>query len=451
MNKVIYGLHTGEAKKQITYREYKNIEILFGNSFPDEDHACSQFFKDGVSKFWIEEVTSKAYKKYFLHLRVNLARASGIGDYCLMPYTIPNVKRARKVISKVLKQLKLNDENADFGEWKVERLDTAFDIEEDFPELYMTLLDKSLNINAHKKRCKRIPFTPANPNACESIRFGNDSYVYNVYIKLADIKNKGIAITPEILQEVMNIVRIERQNKMSALKQLLKNGLVKDLELASIRDAILKTLIEDIGVFWGKGNYYSSHEISMEFNGVSDVMQLIPAMVRFTQNSLEMEYSLYTSEIQQKFQEHGIMPVGICKEDAHKFQVHKMDGLYTTITNTYAVPDKRVYNVFPVPHPCSDGRQKAGITFHMVNDKRKQPVSIAKTTLEAYEEAVLNGLKQAYVTNVKYHCSVAPIDELKDKSADDILRFYQVVQTKSVKEKTKEFIRTMNLRKNKRT
>ena len=165
----------------------------------------------------------------------------------------------------------------------------------------------------------------------------------------------------------------------------------------------------------------------------------------------QSEYGLYTSEVKQQFQDYGIMPVGICKEEAHKYQVDKIEGLYNTVTNMYAISDKRAYNVFPVPHLCSDGRQKAGITFYMVGDTRKQPVSIAKSTLEDYEEAVLNELKRVYVTNIKYHCSITPIPELKDKSADAILRFYKVVQTKSVKEETKRFIKTMNLKENKKT
>lgn len=446
MNKVIYGLHTCGGKKQITYREAKNIELLFGTTFPDEDHACSQFFKDGVSKFWIEEVTSKEYKKYFLHLRVNLARASGVGNYCLMPYTLQNVKKARRKISKVLKHLKLEKENADFGEWNVKRLDTAFDVEVTQSEVYMELLDKSLNVKAAKRQCKRILFIPANPNVCESIRFGNASYIYNIYIKLADLKNKGIAITPEILQEVMNIIRIERQNTSSALKKFLKIGLFKDLELASVRDGILKELMDDIAAFWGKGNYYSSKQLNMEFNGISDIKQLMQAMIQFTKNSLESEYSIYTSDIKQLFHNYGIMPVGICKEDVDKYQVYKMDGPYNMITNVYTIPNKRAYHVFPVPHPCSDGRQKAGITLHKVNDTRKQPVSVAKYSIKEYEEEVFRKLKDAYVTNVKYHCTVSPIPELLNQSADDILRFFKVIETKEVKENVKSFIKIANLK-----
>ena len=107
MNHVVYGLHTGEAKKQISYREVKNIEMLFGTSFPDEKNACSQFFQEGIPKFWIKEVVNKAGKKYWLYLKINMARAIGIGEYCLMPYTVLNVRKMQKAVSKVLKKLKL--------------------------------------------------------------------------------------------------------------------------------------------------------------------------------------------------------------------------------------------------------------------------------------------------------------------------------------------------------
>ena len=447
MNQVIYGLHTIEAKKRISYREAKGIEMIFGTSYPDEAHACSQFFSDGISKFWIEEVVNKAGKRYLFYIKVNMARAIGIGEYCLMPYTVSNINKMIKRISKLLKKLDLDDRNVDFGSWRLERFDSAFDTSVDYPEVFISLLDKSLDVSVAKKQCKRKWFTPTNPNICESIRFGNSSYVYNVYIKLADLTNKGIEITPDIHNEVDNIVRVERQNLLSAVKQLLPNCEVKELASNKTKDAILKALIEDIDAFWGKGDYYSSNEIITRFSSFPEVAKLIPLMVAFTNNSLETEYKLYTSDIKKIFQEYGIMPVGICKNDAHKYQIREITGLYNIVTNHYTIQDKRSYNVFPVPHPCSDGRWKAGITFHKINDTRRQPVSIAKSTLEAYEETVLRELKLAYVTNVKYHCSVAPISELKDKSADDIIRFYQVVKTKSVKEETKRFIKNMNLKK----
>lgn len=447
MNQVIYGLHTIEAKKRISYREAKGIEMIFGTSYPDEAHACSQFFSDGISKFWIEEVVNKAGKRYLFYIKVNMARAIGIGEYCLMPYTVSNINKMIKRISKLLKKLDLDDRNVDFGSWRLERFDSAFDTSVDYPEVFISLLDKSLDVSVAKKQCKRKLFTPTNPNICESIRFGNSSYVYNVYIKLADLINKGIVITQDIHNEVDNIVRVERQNLLSAVKQLLPNCEVRELALNKTKDAILKALIEDIEAFWGKGDYYSSNEIITRFRSFPEVIKLIPLMAAFTNNSLETEYKLYTSDIKKIFQEYGIMPVGICKNDAHKYQIREIKGLYNMVTNHYTIRDKRSYNVFPVPHPCSDGRWKAGITFHKINDTRRQPVSIAKSTLEAYEETVLRELKLAYVTNVKYHCSVAPISELKDKSADDIIRFYQVVKTKSVKEETKRFIKNMNLKK----
>lgn len=450
MNQVIYGLHTGQAKKQITYREAKEIKMLFGTSFPDEAHACSQFFQDGISKFWIEEIPSKVGMKYWIHVRVNMARAVAIGEYCLMPYTVSNVKKMIRTISNVLKKLKLQGGNADFSEWKWERFDSAFDVEVAYPELYLSLLDKSLDVNAYKRKCVRKPFTPVNPSVCESLRFGNASYVYNVYIKLADLINMGITITPEILQEIQNIVRVERQNHPSAIKQLLPNGLVKDLVSVRALDGILKVMIDDIEAFWGKGTYYSSYEIKAKFDRNPEVQKLVPTLAAFTKKSLEDEYGLYTAEVRKVFEEHGIMPVGILKEDVARYQIKELKALYNMVTDCYSVAKKRVYHVFPVGHWAGDGRFKAGITVHKVNETRKIPLTIWGHTEEEYEEKVLQELMNVYATNVKYHCANnKSIPELMEKSADDILRFYQVVESKTVKAKVREYIKKMNLKKNK--
>lgn len=271
-------------------------------------------------------------------------------------------------------------------------------------------------------------------------------YTYNVYIKLAGLINKGIAITPDIHREVDNIVRVERQNHLSVIKQIVPKCEVGGLASNKTMNLILKTLTDDIEAFWGKGDYYSSNAIRSKYRSIPDVARLIPAMVEFTANSLDDRQHLYTADIKESFQEYGIMPVGICKDDAHKYQIQEIKGLYNMVTDCYAVPDKRAYHEFPVPHQCSDGRYKAGITFHMVNDTRKQPVSIAKGTIEEYEKAVFIGLKKAYATNVKYHCSVKAIPDILEKSKNDILRFYKVVESKTVKEMTRKFIKTANLK-----
>lgn len=65
--------------------------MIFQKAFPDEAHSCSQFFHKGISKFWIEEVTNKAGKRYWMHLKVNMARTIAVSEYGLMPYTVSNV------------------------------------------------------------------------------------------------------------------------------------------------------------------------------------------------------------------------------------------------------------------------------------------------------------------------------------------------------------------------
>ena len=73
-----------------------------------------------------------------------------------MPYTVLNVKKLIRETSKLLKKLKLDDRNADFSIWRWERFDCGFDVSVEHPEIFMSLLDKSIYVNAAKKRCRRM-------------------------------------------------------------------------------------------------------------------------------------------------------------------------------------------------------------------------------------------------------------------------------------------------------
>ena len=447
IGKVIYGLHTGEAKKKISCREAKRIELEFDKGIYDEKIGCSQFFNDGISRFWIEKVVNKKGLMYFLHFKLNMVRVVDCGQYCIMPYTKSNIRKLIKNVSKILKKLKLNAWNSDFGEWQWVRFDSAFDVENDNPELFIKLLDKSLNVNAYRKQCSRKYFVPINPTVCESIRFGNDSYIYNVYYKLAELKNKNINITAYIQQEVENIIRIERQNHRIAVKQLLGKGLIKELESNKTRTNIMQVMIKDIEAFWGKGNYYSGHQIMEKINKIENRQELLEAITAFTKNSLESKYELYTADIKKLLQQNKIMPVGITKEDIQKYQISKIDGLYKIINDAFPIQYKRMYREFPVPHECADGRYKVNITLYFKsNDKNKKTITIAKPTLEKCELAVFEKLKSTYVANINSPINSKEITELINKSADSILRFYKVVKSKSVKAKVREYIKVNNLK-----
>lgn len=253
----VFGLHTAEFKRWISQREANSIKAYF-NLNPDKELTGSTYFyRDGVTRIWIEEVKGKK-PRYYLHIVVNFARALKMSNYRIMPYTAGNVRKVFTVINKLLKALPLSNNNAVFQDWTTVRFDSAFDIYEEHAELLMILLSRSVNLSDRKKRCSRIPIKSktVQESECQSMRFGNNSFTYNIYRKMEEIQDKGKPITEE-KAEVQNLLRIERQNHHDAVKKLLPNMKASDLATSKVRDEILKTMIDEMERFFGKTDFYS--------------------------------------------------------------------------------------------------------------------------------------------------------------------------------------------------
>lgn len=439
MGGVVFGLHTGAMKKWVSEKEANSIKSFFGlkPSEPLEDEMS--FYSQGLTKLWIEEVRGKTKPRFYLHMKVNFARVLGISDLTVMPYTTANMKKVITTVTAILKKF-LSNGNEQFSDWTVERLDSAFDVYEQNSALLMQLLNYSLDLSSSRKKCRLIPIPGKQPEDTifQSMRFGNDSYIYNIYQKLAQLLSKGKALTDAELAEVQQLLRVERQNHENAIKKLLPNGKVGDLAAAKVHESILRTMIDDIQLFFGTGDFYSSKGLEEQYsNRVAEVKPIISAMRRITANSLANESAAYTKDVAEVFSKLGIAPAGIQKQLAQQYGVDYMDGLYSRIVSLYPRPaDRRQYNSFPIPHKGADGRYRATVTLYWVNQE-KQKVSVAGRTVEDYEMKVSRKLREVYLINRGFK-SVNP--DALDKSFDSILRFRKMAKTKAVKAEIDGFI-----------
>ena len=99
----------------------------------------------------------------------------------------------------------------------------------------------------------------------ESMRFGNASYIYNIYAKLPEVTaragEKGSTAAPEEIEEVQHLLRVERQNLANACKKLLPDGKAGNLAEPGVRKKILKPMTDEAEKFFGRGDFYSWEEI----------------------------------------------------------------------------------------------------------------------------------------------------------------------------------------------
>jgi len=437
----VFGLHTAEFKRWISRKEANSIKAYF-NLNPDEKLTGSTYFYQyGVTKIWLEEIKGKK-PRYYLHMIVNFSRVLGISNYRAMPYTPRNVKKVFTAMNKVLKALPLSSNNAVFPDWTRERFDSVFDIYEEHTELQMQLLNQSVNLSDRKKRCNRIPIQgkTAQELECQSMRFGNNSFTYNIYRKIEEIQDKGKSITEEEKAEVQHLLRIERQNHKDAFKELVKTA--GDLANANVHDDILKTMIDEMEMFFGKGDFYSWKGITKKYypDHKADIDLIENVMKQITLNSFGAAQGICTKDVSNTFDKLRLSPVGIKQECGIDF----IQGIYNRIIKAYPrPPDKRRYGSFPSPCRTGDGRFKATIILYNANSGRKQ-ISVAGRTIEQYEEKVSQKLKETYLLNRLYLKSDDPDkQDMILKSADYIRRFHKAAKTETVKQDAEEFIESV--------
>lgn len=447
MEQVVYGIHTATAKHLITQKESNAVKKFFGVDIDKPLEDETHFYEKGITKLWIQQIPTKRGTKYYLYMQINFTRTLGIGTHKIMPYSTANMKKAIKAVNRILKLLPLLDKNNKFQDWTAERIDTAFDIYEQYTLLLMQLLNALLDLSNTRKRCERLPIPDKTPEQLksESMRFGNDSYVYNIYAKLTEVLQKaeknGRTVTQEEIEEVRHILRIERQNHKNAVKELLPHRKINDLADDKVRTDILRIMVDEVALFFGKGDFYSWKGIIQKYcpKHEADIDTIKDAMTQITLHSLEAAQEVYTKDIRGIFDRLEFSPVGIRQQCGIDF----MQGIYSRITAEYPrPPDRRQYNSFPIPHQTGDGRFKATITLYDANSGRKQ-IQVAGKTPEDYENKVLNKLKEAYLLN---RCYIKSDDvdkrSMVQKSADSVKRFIKVSKT-AAKHEAESFIETV--------
>lgn len=399
INNVIYGIHTGEMKHRISSKDVTTLKTNFGLKHIHELINRTDLYEKGITEISVESQIKRYMDKnsgtiketviYYCCIRINFFRILGLGYFGIMPYTATNIKKVIAKVSTILKDIGLAGENRDFSEWTVIRFDSALEvIEPSQPALLMAEMSRTVNIYASKRKklmMLTIPGSDSKVVERESLRFGNQSYTWNIYVKateltkkFADRRAQRIPITPEEIAEAQalkGVIRLERQNHKGAVKVLLPNGKVSDLVLPEVQENVLNAMTDEIAMFFGKNDIKVATDLEAEF-GLSEI-----------------------------------------------------PGIYGRIVDqTILKKPKRPYHNFPVPCKTKDGRYKANIPLYscqriylnydrillerelkkqksILSEKKLSDPSheqITGSSIEIYERRVLDKLEYVFERNIMH-------------------------------------------------
>ena len=436
-NTTMFGIHTGIVSHRISKREMRAIKLRLGLQ-PTEAVANNQtYYQKGITNLSIKEVEQRFNDQIILRctleLELNFARILGLGEYCLMPYTIQNINKVIYHMVKVLKDIGVEGSNANFMEWKVERIDTAFDVTDTNVKYLMNVISRTINRDCFNMKRLRILY----PFSEESCYFGNDSYVWNIYDKYNQLMSLNSNSDKNLVEadRMRNILRFERQNKKGAIQRLLKNKKFLDLKETDTRKKILTSMAEELKMFFGKNE--------------------LP----------EVEEAALTSDD------------------------YDCSGIYYRIFKKIDKESKRKKNIFPIPHYSNVGRYHSNITIYscaniqtyfdkylsdpeLKEGYKTEMKSVAGRTLDDYEEKVYVKLYDCYIENLsyclgwnkescyeaifgKYHDSITDVEEdigkfyqlcldSLVKSFNAIIKFGEVAETKVIKDNIKSVKRIIH-------
>lgn len=445
--KPVFGLHTAEFKKWITGKEARAIYGFFGVGPHGGLSGGTRFYDSGVTKLWIEKIPGKGKPRYYMHIIVNFTRALGGSGYAAMPYTTANVRRAFGAVNGVLKKLPLSGENCRISEWTPERVDSTFDVYEEQTELLMLLLNRFADLGGAGKRCRRMPIPDRTPGeaAVQSMRFGNSSFTYNIYRKLEEIRDRGKPVTEEEREEIRYLLRVERQTRPDGLGKLLTVRRAGSLTKACVRDAFLKVMIDEAGLFFGRGDFRSWKRIKEEYlpDRAADISAIKPVMKAVTDSPPGAGPETVPKEARKIFDRLGISPAGIRKDEEERYGTGIVKGIHSRITAAYQrPPDRGRRHPFPVPHRTGDGRYKSAIILYDVCRGKKQ-VQVAGRTLADYERKVMRELERACRSNRLFWHLDEDMDRMLKKSVDSVRRFREVAETRDVREEAERLVEAL--------
>ena len=209
-------VHTLKIKRQISVGEVGRICRTF--SIPEVYDSENQLYISPTGCRGIKNICIKKQLKwrnkqangfqYSVELEINVVKLLNKAEVSMAEMSPTNAKEMyAKVDDYLVKILQLDVRNCKSRKWTMIDCHCGFDVripDADIDKIPFIIraMNRSLNLD-NRNNCW-IPTNAVHLNGQEKyelLRFLNTLYVYNIYYKYQEIINKGIAVTPQGLQE----------------------------------------------------------------------------------------------------------------------------------------------------------------------------------------------------------------------------------------------------------
>ena len=263
--------HTMELSHTVKQNEVDELCRIYNVPYSSDIHITKPNIA-GINAIEIKRnpVMKGGVRVRFTHnmmIRVNVSRLLNRSNVSMATLKKADAKAVIDRLDSILsKKFHLSVQNSNSADWMLGRLDCGIDLHIGIDELevlrtYMRLLHKGFS-----KSCK-FEYTPYKgydrPEVkSESITLNNASATYNIYYKVGEWLKKYPAALQTEIDEIKDVIRIEKQLKGSrALKQLTTDK--KRLSVLLNEDstfALMGKIVAEVKELFGSGDHVTYDE-----------------------------------------------------------------------------------------------------------------------------------------------------------------------------------------------
>lgn len=399
---------------------------------------------------------------YLADLEVNAVDMVGKNAVAMLELSPANVDILFQKVDDVLNFLQLDVRNSKCENWTLVRLDCGFDLKISYRHpnelgYLMRLMNYSLSL-LNSRKCSLPLYKAPEQSKYQSLRFGNGSYTYNIYIKEIQLRNtRQMPLKPEEIAEVDGLIRFE--------KQLTSKGVASNIgspqKLALLRDEaitrkLMSSMVKELQLFFGTGNYVS-YDKAMDLidradysNEEKEALRILYAasykheLQRFIDDVMVCAKAESRDEdaLKKNLQDWlkllgnlGIMPAGLYPEEISDMGVDTMANInYWIDEYIRAKKPTKAKSAFATPYQIEGGKRwkcNPSIKDAVGKSKRYQVVG---STLEEVEQGVLNKLTTAMMENLDALTNegVVAKQSVVEQSVIQINNFKEVVESEAV-------------------
>lgn len=477
--------HTMVIHNKISPSEARYLCSLYGKSLSKNVELSGTDIKiAGINQINIvgTKIPDSGNWTYDVAIQVNIGRLIKQTKVAMLVLNKRNVTAIIKRLNEIfIKTFAFKSKHCDSAEWFVKRIDCGIDLKlgtDD--EAVLKAIIKALHSSFDSNNSRGVQYSQYKGWDAPEVQYesvtletagyenGNPLYRYNIYYKLLQLvkyaQKHGLTLTQEEIDEIRNVIRIEKQiddvSKVFGCSNKLGTLLDED-----VTEKVMNSIIKEMKLFFGTGDYLTYEEGVARIYASNYDLQTQNTMGAVYAYADSFGYSALLDDLARAIKTNGGTDVDVSNKHKEIAKIRKqiealgvsvasvgnvasmrgVSGLLDDELKARAKPRKKhkFSEIKPVKEPSGGIRYMCKPTIYSETGEFKR-TSVASDVGGTREECEIKVFEKIRKNLNTYYSSFAgqPKEQIKccEDAIYDYERFRSIVKSKAVKKDIDEML-----------